>query len=282
MSGPYFYARTDSVDCACRLRSITGVAHLVTSDGNASPKKALYVDQAFIDDMARKSKALRDARCAGLKRGSFVRIMDSEFRDFCGHVNKIEGDRAVVKVELLTKRMFINTPIRNLLNLSQVPLERRVFYYGGLVADMEDPTLLECDLHTWEPEENEEVQPEEQPRLVRYTATRFARELIAANHHLTPYEVAEKTLAELKTGKLRMPKNLFIVYGIIKTEWLNAHKQYKNWRMVSRMSDKKLTAAVVGFLGKNFGVELPLYTPDSRIAQDGRQRRRKVKGGTST
>src|SRR5271170_3626034 len=127
MSGPYFYVRTDDTNCACRLRGITGVAGFVTSDGGMSPKRALYVDQDFIEDMKQKSLDMRENRCADLKWGSFVRIMDSQYRDLCGHVDSIEGDYAIVKVELLTKQVWIETPIRNLLNLSTVPPERRVF-----------------------------------------------------------------------------------------------------------------------------------------------------------
>jgi hypothetical protein len=290
MSGPYFYARTDHIDGACRMRSITGVAALVTSDGGTSPKRALRVEQAYIDDMRERSRRERDARCAGIGRGSFVRIMDSEYRELCGHVELVRGSRCVVKVELLTKQVFVETPLRNLLRLDHVPLERRVFYHCPLVEEMEekDEGELQSDLHTSE-QDLEDPEPPPQPRAGRnrhggWLVSRTCRpytEGLCAEQGATPASVADALCAALAGGHVRTPKNLSIAYAIVKAEWMKAHPA-SEWREAMReVYDRdKLTGKGMRAAAKAAGLELPWLTPEGLRKKDGRshpRRKRKKK-----
>jgi hypothetical protein len=68
------------------------------------------------------------------------------------------------------------------------------------------------------------------------------------------------------------------VYGIIKAEWLKAHTEFKDWREVTkRLKGESLTAGRIGRMGKQLQVEIPLYTPTSKLAKDGRSRENRRK-----
>jgi hypothetical protein len=78
------------------------------------------------------------ARVHGLTVGTSVRVLDGRMRDWCGTVTALGDREAVVKINLLTFTMLVETPIVNPLPLPDVPAEQQVFYYCPLVAALDE------------------------------------------------------------------------------------------------------------------------------------------------
>src|SRR5271168_1174965 len=134
----YVFVRSTAFGCLLRLKSVTGVVSLVTEGETNRPSKAISVTDDYVQTLVKKVERQFYERAAGIKQGSFVRILDGETRDYCGTVLLISDGKACVKVDLKTKSLMFETPVRNLLNLSAVPDPERVFYYSGLVHDLVD------------------------------------------------------------------------------------------------------------------------------------------------
>jgi hypothetical protein len=133
LKSPYLFVRSTAFSSLLRLKQITGVVSLVTEGDTNRPSKAIPVEDSYVQGLIKQAEEEHRRRAIGIEVGSFVRILNGETRDFCGVVEIIGDGRAVVRVTLRTKSILLETPIRNLLNLSHVPKEQRVYYYGPLV-----------------------------------------------------------------------------------------------------------------------------------------------------
>ena len=145
LSFPYIFARTEPWTKVRTLLSVKGVKY-VYCDNSKQPPKPIPVADDYVQALIAESERAHQAQCSGIGPGSFVRILDSHLRGFCGTVESIRGSRAVVRIRLKTKRILVETRITNLLNLNHVPESRRVFYYCPLVAELEHTSVLRDDL----------------------------------------------------------------------------------------------------------------------------------------
>src|SRR5208283_1062620 len=118
-TGPYVFVRSTSFPALLRLKSVTGVVSLVTEGDTNRPNKAISVEDAFVQGLIKEAEEGHRRRAIGIEVGSFVRILNGETRDFCGEVEIIGDGKAVIRVTLRTKSILLETPVRNLLNLSQ-------------------------------------------------------------------------------------------------------------------------------------------------------------------
>ncbi len=172
-TGPYIFVRSTSFSSLLRLKQITGIVSLVTEGESNRPSKAIPVDDAYVQSLIAQAEEEHRKRAIGIEVGSFVRILNGETRDFCGVVEIIGDGRAVVRVVLRTKSILLETPIRNLLNISYVPADQRVYYHCPLVDDLIKENkefglaLIDEDLHMDDTQphiETIEEQPGDEPR----------------------------------------------------------------------------------------------------------------------
>lgn len=222
-TGPYVFVRSTSFPALLRLKSITGVVSLVTEGDTNRPSKAISVEDSYVQGLIHQAEEEHHKRAIGIEVGSFVRILNGETRDFCGEVEILGDGRAVVRITLRTKSILLETPIRNLLNLSHVPKERRVYYYSPLVETLfhDNPetaiAMVEEDLHLDDavpaPEYVDE-QPTEEPKKHsrQRTVTALVKKLVLIEGVHKPMEIAKAVVHSLRNKEIKAPKNLFIVY----------------------------------------------------------------------
>ena len=185
---------------------------------------------------------------------------------------------AVVDVLYKTKHIIVETPIRNLLNLSHVKPNRRVFYYCPEVAELEDPKLIADDLKLTDeafPVVDESVQATSSVKSRQRTVTAFVRKLVLIDGHRNPLDIASQVLASIKAGNTDPTKNLFIIYSIIKDTLCKEFKKHdptiKTYKDVKRKyPSTKFNANDIVTIDPSLGI--PVHTADTRKAQDGRSR----------
>jgi hypothetical protein len=222
-TGPYLFVRSTNFSALLRLKSVTGICGLVTEGDTNRPSKAIPVEDAYVQSLIKQAADEHQRRAIGIEVGSFVRILNGETRDFCGTVEIIGDGRAVVRVTLRTKSILLETPVRNLLNLSHVPKEQRVYYYCQLVADLfrdfpaAAAAMVEEDLHLDEsapPVEQVAEVPTDEPKKHsrQRTVTALVKKLVLIEGQHNPMEIAKAVVASLKRKEIKAPKNLFIVY----------------------------------------------------------------------
>lgn len=221
-TGPYVFVRSSNFGSLLRLKSITGVVALVTEGDTQRPSKAISVEDAYVQGLIVQAEEEHRKRAIGIEVGSFVRVLNGETRDYCGTVEIIGDGRAVIRVTLGTKSILLETPVRNLLNLSATPKEQRVYYFCPLVEELfkEKPdaaAMVEPDLHLDEsapmPEHVEE-QPTDEPKKHsrQRTVTALVKKLILIEGMHNPMQIAREVASSLKNKDIKAPKNLFIVY----------------------------------------------------------------------
>jgi hypothetical protein len=263
-----------------RLKSVTGIVGLVTEGDTNRPSKALQWPDADVQKLISDAEEEHRKRAMGIEVGSFVRILNGETRDYCGVVEIIGDGKAVVRITLRTKSILLETPIRNLLNLGEVAPERRVYYYGPLVDQLikdnpeDGPKLIEEDLHLDEPtpqiEVLDEPLPEHEPKKHsrQRTVTALVKKLVMLENKTNPMEIAKVVVESLKRGDIKAPKNLFIVYCIIKDHLMREHFRkldptIKNYREVIHKYGKefKFSAQQIAALDPALGI--PVQSADS-------------------
>jgi hypothetical protein len=273
-TGNMLYVR-GNLKLLARLKTITGSTGLLT-DGSGRTDHAIPIDDAFVQALILQCQSAFDSAHDGTQVGSFVRILAGESRDFCGTVTELNDSTAVVAIELMTKKIFLTTPLLNLMNLDEVPADRRTFYWSPQVAELEDAAMVESDLH-WQ--ESKVVQEStdceynygyesrsKNPRSK--TATVFVRTKVAEG--LAPKQIAIAVVQALMDGTItKRPKSLFIIYNLIKQQWKKGHPEVKSRGLRSQGFTLKEMYAIGNGLG------IPNETPPDQIANDGRQRRRK-------
>jgi transcription antitermination factor NusG len=293
-TGPYVFVRSTSFNALLRLKSITGVVSLVTEGDTNRPNKAISVEDTYVQGLIKQAEEEHRKRAIGIEVGSFVRILNGETRDFCGEVEIIGDGKAVIRVTLRTKSILLETPVRNLLNLSHVPKEQRVYYYSPLVEELfkDNPTaataMVEEDLHLDEATpmpEQIETQPTEEPKKHsrQRTVTALVKKLVLIEGLHTPLEIAKAVVHALRTKEIRAPKNLFIVYCIIKDRlrqdyFAKIDPSLSNYREIIKKygKDYKFSAQQIAKIDPDLGV--PVQTVD--VCKDGRSREARQKSKT--
>jgi intein/homing endonuclease len=221
----YVFVRSTSFPALLRLKQITGICGLVTEGDCNRPSKAIFVDDSYVQSLISLAEEEHRQRAIGIEVGSFVRILNGECRDFCGIVEVIGDGSAMVRITLRTKYILQETPIRNLLNLPNVPENRKVYYYGPMVDELFEElgeemasALIAEDLHLDETMPTVEVleeqaKAEEPKRHSRQrTVTALVKKLVLIEGKHNPLEIAKVVMQNLKSGEIKAPKNLFIIY----------------------------------------------------------------------
>ena len=215
------FVRSPNFRKLLRLKTITGVAGLVTLGGTNHPSKAIQVEDSFVQDNIRLAEVNFSNRAQTIGVDSFVRILDGDLRDWCGTVLDLYDGIAIVRIEVKTKVMLVETPVRNLLDMSHIPEHLRVFYYSELVGILDAEGLgglVEEDIHCEDNAFNTEdglAAPPPAKHGRQQTVTALVKRLITTGTH-DPFMIGKKVLAALKDRSLRQPKNLAIVHGVIK------------------------------------------------------------------
>src|SRR5271157_6053475 len=290
-TGPYVFVRSNSFQALLRLKSITGVVALVTEGDTQRPSKAIQVEDTYVQSLIKQAEDEHRKRAIGIEVGSFVRILNGETRDFCGTVEIIGDGRAVVRVTLRTKSILLETPVRNLLNLSHVPKEQRVYYYCQLVADLfrdfpaAAAAMVEEDLHLDEsapPVEQVAEVPTDEPKKHsrQRTVTALVKKLVLIEGQHNPMEIAKAVVASLRRKEIKAPKNLFIVYCIIKDRlrqdyFKKIDSGIRNYREVIKKFGReyKFSAQQIAKIDPDLGI--PVQTIE--VCKDGRSREARQK-----
>jgi hypothetical protein len=229
-TGNYLFARSQNFQALLRLKSITGVVGLVTYGDSNHPSKVIPVEHAYVSAIIKDAEDFFLSRASQITTGSFVRILDGDQRDFCGTVVTLHNGTACVQIDIKTKILLVETPVRNLLDLSQVPEAERVFYHAPLVTalDSEDKEALLAEDLKFEEDPlycDDGLEAQKTTKLGRQqTVTAMVKRLILTGT-TSPETIAKDVVQALKEGKLRHPKNLSIVHGVIKQRLILDHFQ---------------------------------------------------------
>lgn len=281
----YVFVRSTSFAALLRLKSVTGVVGLVTEGETSRPYKAISVGDDYVQTLIKAGEQKFYERAAGIKQGSFVRILDGETRDYCGHVLLIAEGKACVKVDLKTKSLMIETPLRNLLNLSHVPDDQRVFYYSGLVKQLvEDGSaaLIQEDLKFVEStvfgKTLPEIQTQDANAPKKFTRQRTVTALVkrlVSEGIINPMAVSKEVISAIRKRDIKPPKNLLIVYCIVKDTLMKSHfmklnPHLENYRDVIKQYGPayKFSPTEIAQLDHQIGIPVTTLDP----AKDGRSR----------
>jgi hypothetical protein len=283
----YVFVRSTGNKVVGRLKTITGVVGLLTTDGSNRLSKVIKIDDGYVQGLIQDTEAYF-RRDQGIEVGSFVRILSSRVRDYCGTVEEKDGEAVVVRVSLKSKSLMVETTIYNLLNLSHVPAEQRVWYYSALVdqlgqdgqADLVAPDLQMDPEQIFVPR-----QPKEAAFNRQTVSTLMVKKLIDLGV-VDPLIIAKKVLRAMREQKIKPVKNLYILYVIIKDNLLKRHyvkeKPFTDWREVCRAHpEAKFGVEDLEKIDPELGI--PLTTAEK--CMDGRSREARDKrraGGTPT
>lgn len=283
----YVFVRSSHFPSLLRLKSVTGVVSLVTEGESNRPSHAISVGDDYVQGLVKRVERQFYERAAGIKQGSFVRILDGETRDYCGHVLLVNDGKACVKIDLKTKSIMVETPVYNLLNLSHVPENERVFYNCPLVSalvknDVSGASLIAEDLKFVESTsmgktmpEIQAMEPETEKKYTRQrTVTALVKRLVSEGMH-DPMKVAAEVMRAIKDKDIKAPKNLLIVYCIIKdtlmkTYFLKENPQLESYRDVIRTFGKQFKFSPHDVAAIDPTIDIPVTT--LYPAKDGRSR----------
>jgi hypothetical protein len=282
----YVFVRSTAFSCLLRLKSVTGVVSLVTEGETNRPYRAIAVNDDYVQGLIKKVERQFYERAAGIKGESFVRILDGETRDYCGHVVLISDGKACVKVDLKTKSLLVETPVRNLLNLSFVPENQRVFYYSSLVKqlveDNQGAPLIAEDLKFAENAflgktlpEIQNAEPNAPKKYSRQrTVTALVKRLVSEGI-IDPMKIAKDVIVAIRKKDIKPPKNLLIVYCIVKDTLMKSHflklnPKLENYRDVIRQYGEsyKFSPTDISLIDPMIGIPVTTLDP----AKDGRSR----------
>jgi transcription antitermination factor NusG len=235
LTGCYIFVRADDVQKIAHLRKVTGIECVVGDGGSTRVNKFIKVEDDYVQTLIQRCWTAHYNRSKDIRQKSWVRILDGQMRDFCGYVEEMDGDRVVVKVAAKTKLVLIETSVHNLIDLSHVPAEARVFYYsepvttfleeqGVLAAEAIqsdlafDPDVMDAYLRQHEVEASvpTPVLPEGDQAVSReQTPTRFVKSMILGGERDVKVMLRE-TAKAIRAGQLRMPKNATILWHVLR------------------------------------------------------------------
>lgn len=223
----YIFIRTDNKKELSSLKTVTGVIGILCEGDQQRIDKAIQVTDEYVQGLITTCREAFHNQTLKVSSGSFVRILDGVDKGFCGTVISIDRDFALVQVELKTRQMLIETPVSNLRSMDEeVPEEQRVFYYTSLVSEFVkeygEPAQLALmpDLK-FQPEPIPETPQEEDTDeyKVKYgrqrTITALTKNLLYTGVK-DPHEIIRRLLEEIKAGNIKKPKNVFILYSVLK------------------------------------------------------------------
>ncbi len=279
----YVFVRSTSFPCLLRLKSVTGVVSLVTEGETNRPHKAIRVEDDYVQDLIKTVERHFYERAEGIRPGSFVRIIDGETRDYAGHVLLVADGKACVRVDLKTKSLLVETPVRNLLNLSHVPEAQRVFYYSPLVEHLADDIALVAedlkfaDNVTFD-KSLPEIQMTESAAPKRFTRQRTVTALVkrlVGEGIIDPMRIATEVVVAIRKKDIKPPKNLLIAYCILKDTLMKSHflklnPKLRNYRDVIHQYGEsyRFSPADIAAIDPNVGIPVTTLEP----AKDGRSR----------
>lgn len=225
-TGPYVFVRSSNFQSLLRLKTITGCVSLSTEGDSNRPSKAIKVEDSYVQAVIAEAEKEFYNRVIGIEVGSFVRVLNGDTRDYCGVVEAIGDSKAIVRINLKTKSILLETPLRNLLNLSHVPVNQRVYYYCPLIDELVKDhgeaglALIEEDLKLEDAPASSPIQEETQHEPKRQsrqkTVTALVKRLILIENQHEPMAICKKVVEALKAGDIKIPKNYFIVYCLVK------------------------------------------------------------------
>jgi hypothetical protein len=232
-TGCYVFVRSTNFPALLRLKTITGVVSLVTEGDSNRPSKVIKVEDSYVQTIIADAEEEFRNRGIGIEVDSFVRVLNGDTRDYCGTVEAIGDGKAIVRINLKTKSILLETPLRNLLNLSQVPANQRVYYFCPLVEELvidqgqAGLDLIEGDLKLGEAVAavNQDDAREPKPHSRQKTVTALVKRLILIENQHEPMTICKKIVEALKTGDIKVPKNYFIIYGIVKDRLMRDYFQ---------------------------------------------------------
>jgi hypothetical protein len=296
-TGCYVFVRSTSFPALLRLKTITGVVSLVTEGDSNRPSKAIKVEDSYVQTIIADAEEEFRNRGIGIEVDSFVRVLNGDTRDYCGVVEAIGDGKAIVRINLKTKSILLETPLRNLLDISHVPADRRVYYYCKLVDDLineygaEGIALIEEDLKLEEatpPTQLPEPQQEPKRHSRQKTVTALVKRLILIDNQHEPMAICKKVIEALKAGDIKVPKNHFIIYCIVKDHLMrdyfkNIDPALSNYREVINKYGKtyKFSAQQISKLDPSFKLPVLSSTEEPAPLKKGQKRRgrpRKNKG----
>ena len=271
-AGPYLLVRSTSFPGLLRLKTITGVVSLVTEGDCNRPSKVIKWDDPSVQTLIKTAEKRFYEHSTGVTVGSFVRVLNGETRDYCGTVTAMADGKAMVRIALKTKSILLETPVLNLLNLDHTPKHLRAYYYCPLVLNLtedggEHSHLVENDAklvqYALPAPPRPQVKHEAPKRARQRTVTALVRKLILVDKVQKPLVIAAKVMDGIKTDEVKAPKNLFIVYTIIKDSLMEhyikkEHPNLLSYREVVRVlgDDYRFSAKDIAKLGP--GIRIPL------------------------
>lgn len=288
-TGNYVFCRSTNFPALLRLKTVTGVVGLVTEGDSSRPSKAIAVEDSYVQEIISEIEKEFHNRAVGIEVGSFVRILDGETKDYCGFVVAVDGGSAIVNIDLKTKQILVDTPLRNMLNLAAVPEELRTFYYGPLIEELyrdelnnliiaEDLLYKEELAMAEECEEVQETLEKEIHHSRQRTVTALVKKLMGEGS-LEPLLIAKNVLISIKKNEVKAPKNIFIIYGIIKNSlkdyYASVDPTINNYREVIRKYGRQFKFTPEDIVALDPNSEIPTYT--SEVCLDGRSREARLR-----
>ncbi len=288
-TGCYVFVRSTSFPCLLRLKTITGVVSLVTEGDSNRPSKAIKVEDSYVQTIIVNAEEEFRNRAVGIEVDSFVRVLNGDTRDYCGVVEAVGDGKAIVRINLKTKSILLETPLRNLLNISHVPMNQRVYYFCPLVKELGTGGQLELIAEDLKMEEaHVQLQTQEEPSQEpkrhsrQKTVTALVKRLILIDNQHEPLEICKKVIEALKVGDIKVPKNYFIIYGIIKDHLMrdyfkNIDPNLSNYREVINKYGRiyKFSAQQISEIDPS--LKIPVLSSEEEISepesQDGPKRR---------
>ncbi len=283
------FARSKNFQALLRLKTVTGIVCIITEGESNRPSKAIPVEDTYVQEIIKEAEEEFRDRGKGLEVGSFVRILNGPTRDYCGVVEIVNDGQACVRVDLKTKCLLIETPLRNLLSLAHVPEDQRVFYFCDLVKELAKDGMIGLVAEDLKLEEsspaldtNIEGDGLEEPRRHsrQRTVTALVKRMILIDKEIDPMKIAKAVIVSLKKKDIKAPKNLFIVYCIIKDNLLKNHfklidPKLTNYREVIHKYGKayKFSANDIAKIDPSLGI--PVVTQE--VCKDGRSREARLK-----
>ncbi len=212
------FVRSDNFKALCRLKQVTGITGLATRGDTNNTRDALTVDDEYVQGLVTASQAAWEKRGEGIEVGSFARLLQGETSGFCGFVESIEGQRAKLRVDYFDRKLYIDTPTKNLKCLDDVPENRRCFYYGPEVAELEDPSLL--IRHEPDPVPRiEDVETGAYKKLGSYKRGATISALIRRLQYPTriePLALVREIVRAMQAKEIRRPKNWTVVMCLLR------------------------------------------------------------------
>lgn len=129
MISPYLFARCSDLEELISVSSIYGIQGLV-KDGIG---RTMGFPDEFVQSVIRESRSANEGWSAGVRKGSFVRVLLGREHMLCGTVRTVRAGIAEVEVSLKLRMVRLTIPVRALLCLDHVKKTERCYYYADSV-----------------------------------------------------------------------------------------------------------------------------------------------------